>query len=89
MLIHERIFLVFHLSSLKIFMSSVNMCRLGRMVAMFKYSTVTTYSVFLPPKELEFSSSVKGEFLKQDFDDVCALMIVGSCFYVPCFCTFG
>ncbi|XP_009764024.1 putative 1-phosphatidylinositol-3-phosphate 5-kinase FAB1D isoform X1 [Nicotiana sylvestris] len=43
---------------------------LGRMVAMFKYSTVTTYSVFLPPKELEFSSSVKGEFLKQDFDDV-------------------
>ncbi|PHU19672.1 putative 1-phosphatidylinositol-3-phosphate 5-kinase FAB1D [Capsicum chinense] len=43
---------------------------LGRMVAMFKYSTVTTYSVFLPPKKLEFSSSIKGEFLKQEFDDV-------------------
>lgn len=43
---------------------------LGRMVAMFKYSTVTTYSVFLPPKKLEFSSSIKGEFLKQEFNDV-------------------
>ncbi|KAK4708327.1 hypothetical protein R3W88_029252 [Solanum pinnatisectum] len=43
---------------------------LGRMVAMFKYSTVTTYSVFLPPKKLEFSSSIKREFLKQEFNDV-------------------
>ncbi|XP_055833293.1 putative 1-phosphatidylinositol-3-phosphate 5-kinase FAB1D [Solanum dulcamara] len=43
---------------------------LGRMVAMFKYSTVTTYSAFLPPKKLEFSSSIKGEFLKQEFNDV-------------------
>ncbi|KAK4352678.1 hypothetical protein RND71_028196 [Anisodus tanguticus] len=43
---------------------------LGRMVAMFKYSTVTTYSVFLPPKKLEFSSSIKGEFLKQECNDV-------------------
>ncbi|CAN4119531.1 unnamed protein product [Withania somnifera] len=43
---------------------------LGRMVAMFKYSTVTTYSVFLPPKKLEFSSSIRGEFLKQEFNDV-------------------
>ncbi|XP_059280352.1 putative 1-phosphatidylinositol-3-phosphate 5-kinase FAB1D isoform X1 [Lycium ferocissimum] len=43
---------------------------LGRMVAMFKYSTVRTYSVYLPPKKLEFSSSIKGEFLKQEFNDV-------------------
>lgn len=68
--------LLYALSALKIFMSSVNTCRLGRMVAMFKYSTVTTYSVFLPPKKLEFSSSIKGEFLKQEFDDVCALISV-------------
>lgn len=64
-------------------MSSVNACRLGRMVAMFKYSTVTTYSVFLPPKKLEFSSSIKGEFLMQESNDVCALTSVPFCFYVP------
>ncbi|PHU14820.1 putative 1-phosphatidylinositol-3-phosphate 5-kinase FAB1C [Capsicum chinense] len=43
---------------------------LGNMVAVFKYSTVTTYSVSLPPEKLEFSSSVNGEFLKKDFEDV-------------------
>ncbi|KAJ8557856.1 hypothetical protein K7X08_004622 [Anisodus acutangulus] len=43
---------------------------LGHMVAMFKYSTVTTYSVSLPPEKLEFSSSVNGEFLKKDFEYV-------------------
>ncbi|KAK6787195.1 hypothetical protein RDI58_015720 [Solanum bulbocastanum] len=43
---------------------------LGHMVAVFKYSTVTTYSVALPPEKLEFSSSVNEEFLKKDFEDV-------------------
>ncbi|XP_060216369.1 putative 1-phosphatidylinositol-3-phosphate 5-kinase FAB1D isoform X2 [Lycium barbarum] len=43
---------------------------LGHMVAVFKYSTVTTYSVSLPPEKLEFSSSVNGEFLTKDFEDV-------------------
>ncbi|XP_075101194.1 putative 1-phosphatidylinositol-3-phosphate 5-kinase FAB1D isoform X3 [Nicotiana tabacum] len=43
---------------------------LGRMVAMFKYSTITTYSVSLPPEKLEFSSSVNGEFLKKELEDV-------------------
>ncbi|MCD9646589.1 hypothetical protein HAX54_036569 [Datura stramonium] len=43
---------------------------LGHKVAVFKYSTVTTYSVSLPPEKLEFSSSLNGEFLKKDFEDV-------------------
>lgn len=64
-------FLIFYLSFLKIFMSLFCMCRLGHMVAVFKYSTVTTYSVSLPPEKLAFSSSVNEEFLKKDFEDVC------------------
>ncbi|KAL3641353.1 hypothetical protein CASFOL_016321 [Castilleja foliolosa] len=43
---------------------------LGPMVAMFKYSTVVTYSVSLPPQKMEFGCSVKGEFLKKDSENV-------------------
>lgn len=43
---------------------------LGPMVAMFKYSTVVTYSVSLPPQEMEFNYSVGGEFLKKDSENV-------------------
>lgn len=43
---------------------------LGPMVAMFKYSPVATYSVSLPPQKMEFSASVKQEFLKEYSDDV-------------------
>ncbi|CAA0827851.1 Putative 1-phosphatidylinositol-3-phosphate 5-kinase FAB1D [Striga hermonthica] len=43
---------------------------LGPMVAMFKYSTVVTYSVSLPPQRLEFSFTVKEEFLKKDSENV-------------------
>lgn len=50
------------------------MCRLGSMVAVFKYSTFINYSVSLPPPILEFSSSTKGEFCRKDFEDVCAFM---------------
>lgn len=56
------------------------MYRLGHMVAVFKYSTVTTYSVALPPEKLEFSSSVNEEFLKKDFEDVC-LFTSATAFY--------
>ncbi|XP_059297462.1 putative 1-phosphatidylinositol-3-phosphate 5-kinase FAB1D [Lycium ferocissimum] len=35
---------------------------LGSVVAMFKYSTLTIYSVSLPPVKLEFSGSIKGKF---------------------------
>lgn len=66
-------FVIFYIFSLKIFMPLFCMCRLGRMVAMFKYSTITTYSVSLPPEKLEFSSSVNGEFLKKELEDVCFL----------------
>ncbi|PIN19022.1 1-phosphatidylinositol-3-phosphate 5-kinase [Handroanthus impetiginosus] len=43
---------------------------LGPMVAMFKYSSVLTYSVALPPQKMEFNSSVRGEFLKKDSENV-------------------
>ncbi|KAL6525181.1 hypothetical protein OROMI_030774 [Orobanche minor] len=43
---------------------------LGPMVAMFKYSTVVTYSVSLPPQKMELSSSVKVEFFKKDSENV-------------------
>ncbi|KAL2467538.1 putative 1-phosphatidylinositol-3-phosphate 5-kinase FAB1D [Forsythia ovata] len=42
----------------------------GPMVAVFKYSQVTTYSVSLPHLMLDFNSSVRGEFLKKDFENV-------------------
>lgn len=44
--------------------------RLGPMVAVFKYSSVATCSVSLPPQKMEFSASVKKEFLKKESDDV-------------------
>lgn len=45
-------------------------CRSGPMVAVFKYSPVATYSVSLPHKMLDFNSSLRGEFLKEDFKKV-------------------
>ncbi|XP_022878792.1 putative 1-phosphatidylinositol-3-phosphate 5-kinase FAB1D [Olea europaea var. sylvestris] len=44
----------------------------GPMVAVFKYSPVATYSVSLPHKMLDFNSSLRGEFLKEDFKKVLA-----------------
>ncbi|XP_057798907.1 putative 1-phosphatidylinositol-3-phosphate 5-kinase FAB1D [Salvia miltiorrhiza] len=43
---------------------------LGPMVAVFKYSSVATCSVSLPPQKMEFSASVRRELLKKDSDDV-------------------
>ncbi|KAL4583281.1 hypothetical protein LXL04_007851 [Taraxacum kok-saghyz] len=43
---------------------------LGSMVAMFRYSTVATYSVSLPHWKVEFSDSILGDFLKQEVEDV-------------------
>ncbi|KAK4490086.1 hypothetical protein RD792_000741 [Penstemon davidsonii] len=43
---------------------------LGPMVAMFRYSPVATYSVSLPSQKIEFHSSVKGDYLKKDFENV-------------------
>lgn len=45
-------------------------CRLGPMVAMLRYSLVATYSVSLPTQKLEFSNSIKGEFLKKEIENV-------------------
>lgn len=43
---------------------------LGPMVAMLRNSAVATYSVCLPPQKLEFSSSIRGDLLKRETDDV-------------------
>nr|XP_043615488.1 putative 1-phosphatidylinositol-3-phosphate 5-kinase FAB1D isoform X2 [Erigeron canadensis] len=43
---------------------------LGSMVAMFRYSTVETYSVSLPPWRVEFRNSIEGNFLKEETDEV-------------------
>ena len=51
-------------------MSLLVKCRLGPLVAMFKYSKVATYSVSLTPEKLEFGNSVRGEVLKEEFEDV-------------------
>ncbi|XVF63238.1 hypothetical protein PTKIN_Ptkin09bG0071600 [Pterospermum kingtungense] len=44
---------------------------LGPMVAMFSYSLVTTYTVSMPPQQLEFSDSIKPDWLKEEFENVC------------------
>ncbi|CAH9085847.1 unnamed protein product [Cuscuta epithymum] len=43
---------------------------MGQMVAMFRYSTVATYSVSVPPLQLEFNSPIKGEFMNKDVKNV-------------------
>ncbi|KAE8666387.1 putative 1-phosphatidylinositol-3-phosphate 5-kinase FAB1D-like isoform X3 [Hibiscus syriacus] len=43
---------------------------LGPMVAMFSYSTVTTYTVSVPPQRLEFSRSIIPDWLKEEFKNV-------------------
>ncbi|XP_057793489.1 putative 1-phosphatidylinositol-3-phosphate 5-kinase FAB1D isoform X2 [Salvia miltiorrhiza] len=43
---------------------------LGPMVAMFRYSPVSTYSVSLPPQMMQFNYSGGGEFLKKDSENV-------------------
>ncbi|XP_038697035.1 putative 1-phosphatidylinositol-3-phosphate 5-kinase FAB1D [Tripterygium wilfordii] len=43
---------------------------LGCMIAMFRYSPVTTYTVSLPPQKLEFRSSIRQEWLKREFENV-------------------
>ncbi|KAI3784276.1 hypothetical protein L1987_43372 [Smallanthus sonchifolius] len=43
---------------------------LGSMVAMFRYSTVATYSVSLPLWKVEFNNSMEGDYLKEEVEDV-------------------
>lgn len=43
---------------------------LGPMVAMFSYSLVTTYTVSMPPQQLEFSESIRPDWLKEEFENV-------------------
>ncbi|KAE8715324.1 putative 1-phosphatidylinositol-3-phosphate 5-kinase FAB1D-like isoform X3 [Hibiscus syriacus] len=43
---------------------------LGPMVAMFSYSTVTAYTVSMPPQGLEFSRSIRPYWLKEEFENV-------------------
>lgn len=43
---------------------------LGSMVAMFRYSTVATYSVSLPHWKVEFRNTIEGDFLKEEVEEV-------------------
>lgn len=52
------------------FFSLFYICRLGPMVAMFKYSPVTTYAVSVPPHKLEFNNSIQPDLLYIEIENV-------------------
>ncbi|KAG5077990.1 hypothetical protein JHK82_056685 [Glycine max] len=43
---------------------------LGHMVAMFRYSSVATYTVSMPPQKLEFSGAIRQEWLSKETQNV-------------------
>ncbi|XP_020231684.1 putative 1-phosphatidylinositol-3-phosphate 5-kinase FAB1D isoform X2 [Cajanus cajan] len=43
---------------------------LGHMVAMFRYSSVNTYTVSMPPRKLEFSGAMRQEWLLKETENV-------------------
>ncbi|KAE8701852.1 putative 1-phosphatidylinositol-3-phosphate 5-kinase FAB1D-like isoform X3 [Hibiscus syriacus] len=43
---------------------------LGPMVAMFSYSTVATFTVSMPPQRLDFSRSIRPDWLNEEFENV-------------------
>lgn len=43
---------------------------LGHMVAVFRYSSVTTYTVSMPPQKLEFGGAIKQEWLLKETETV-------------------
>ncbi|CAI0396239.1 unnamed protein product [Linum tenue] len=43
---------------------------LGPFAALFKYSQVTTHTISLPPRKLNFSNSVRHEGLRREFEEV-------------------
>lgn len=53
---------------LQIFLLMEN--RLGPMAAMFKYSPFTTYTVSVPPQKIQFSSSIRQDWLTKETKDV-------------------
>lgn len=40
------------------------------MVTMFKYSTVAIYNVSVPPGKMEFSNSIRQEWLRKETENV-------------------
>ncbi|KAF8018264.1 hypothetical protein BT93_H3225 [Corymbia citriodora subsp. variegata] len=43
---------------------------LGPLVAMFRYSPVTTYTISMPPQKLEFNSSIRSEWFAKEVEKV-------------------
>jgi len=43
------------------------------MVAVFRYSSVTTYTVSMPPQKLEFGGAIKQEWLLKETETVCSI----------------
>ncbi len=63
------------------------------MVAMFKYSTAAIYTVSVPPQKLEFSNSIRQDWLRKETENVClfythfsvcdnALVLFLACLYI-------
>lgn len=46
------------------------------MVAMFSFSSVTTYTVSVPPQQLEFSRSIRPDWLKEEYENVCGYSVL-------------
>jgi 1-phosphatidylinositol-3-phosphate 5-kinase len=44
------------------------------MAAKFKYSTVAIYNVSVPPQKLEFSNSIRQEWLRKETENVCLFL---------------
>lgn len=61
-------------------------CRLGHMVAMFRYSSVATYTVSMPPQKLEFSGAIRQEWLSKETQNVYSLLGY-SCIDISLICT--
>lgn len=43
------------------------------MVAVLRYSPLSTYAVAVPPRKLEFSNSIRLDSLKKEMENVCFL----------------
>lgn len=66
-----------------------NNCRSGPMVAKFKYSTVAIYNVSVPPQKLEFSNSIRQEWLRKETENVCLPLYPIFCFVIMLCVSFG
>lgn len=41
------------------------------MIAMFRFSSVTCYTVSMPPQKLEFTGAIREDWLLKEIENVC------------------